>query len=164
MSGYSMAEVIQVRSAVSYFRLHVPEFETLLTAAESGLLVAIPVVLAITTLGLCFLAWKLSQIFAWTIYKNFSADMNVKKRYMLLEVSVIRALSVPAETLTIAGIALRYLAKIRLFLLSWLRNSTSCYSRKSTGTANRENGAVSYDQRCPPRGSIARTRSMGRQA
>lgn len=94
MSAYSVAEVIQVRSAVSYFRVHVPESGTLLTAAESGLLVAIPIVIAITTLGLCLLAWKLSQTFAWTIYKNFSADVGVRKKYTLLEVSVIRTLSV----------------------------------------------------------------------
>ena len=94
MSAYSMAEVIQVRSAISYFRLYVPESEPLLTAAESGLLVAIPVVLAITTLGLCVLAWKLSQTFAWTMYKTFSADVDVKKRYKLLEVSNTRALLV----------------------------------------------------------------------
>jgi hypothetical protein len=94
LATYSMAEVIQVRSAISYFRLYVPESEPLLTAAESGLLVAIPVVLAITTLGLCVLAWKLSQTFAWTMYKTFSADVDVKKRYKLLEVSNTRALLV----------------------------------------------------------------------
>ena len=108
MSIYSVAEVIEVRSAVSYFRIHMPASETLLTTAESGLLVAIPAVLAITALGLCFLAWKLSQMFAWTIYKSFSADMDVRKRYMLLEVSDIKTLSVHAEILTIANIALRY--------------------------------------------------------
>lgn len=94
MSAYSVAEVIQIRSAVSYFRIHVPGSGPLLTAAESGLLVAIPVVLAITTFGLCLLAWKLSQTFAWTIYKNFSADVGVRKKYTLLEVSVIRTPSV----------------------------------------------------------------------
>lgn len=94
MSIYSVAEVIEVRSAVSYFRMHMPASGILLTAAESGLLVAIPAVLAITTLGLCFFAWKLSQMFAWTIYKSFSADMDVRKRYMLLEVSDIKTLLV----------------------------------------------------------------------
>lgn len=92
ISAYSLAEVVQVRSAVNYFRLHAPESGSLLTAAESRLLVAMPIMLAITTLALCLLAWKLSQLFAWTIYKNFSADMNVRRRYMLLEVSDIRAL------------------------------------------------------------------------
>lgn len=94
MSAYSLAEVIEVRSAVSDLRIHMPEPGTLLTAAESGLLVAIPAVLATTALGLCFLAWKLSQMFAWTIYKSFSADMDVRKRYTLLEVSSIEAFPV----------------------------------------------------------------------
>ena len=93
IAAYSLAEVVQVRSAVSYFRIHAPESGLPLSAAESRLLVAMPIMLAITTLALCLLAWKLSQLFAWTIYKNFSADVNVRRRYMLLEVSDIKALS-----------------------------------------------------------------------
>lgn len=112
MSAYSMAEVIEVRSAVNDLRIHMPASGTLLTAAESGLLVAIPAVLAITTLGLCFLAWKLSQMFAWTIYKSFSADMDIRKRYTLLEVSDVEDFSAQAGTLTIANIALCYTPEI----------------------------------------------------
>lgn len=93
ISAYSLAEAIQVLSTVNYFRVHVPGSEALLTASESRLLVAIPTVLAITTLGLCFTAWKLSHLFAWTIYKNFSADVDVRKKYTLLEVSDPKALS-----------------------------------------------------------------------
>lgn len=93
LSAYALAEAIQVLNTVSNFRLQVPGSGPLLTASESRLLVAIPTVLAITTLGLCFVAWKLSHLFAWTIYKNFSADVDVRKRYTLLEVSDLEALS-----------------------------------------------------------------------
>ena len=164
MSTYSMAEVIEVRSAVSDFRIHMPAGGALLTAAESGLLVAIPAVLAITTLGLCFLAWKLSQMFAWTIYKSFSADMNIRKRYTLLEVSGIKAFLAQAGTLTIANAALRYTPEIRLFLLPRLRGSTASSSRWSSGIANWEDRALSYDRRCSSRNSTARTCSMGCEA
>jgi hypothetical protein len=168
ISAYSLAEVIQIQSAVSYFSIHMPESGVLLTAAENRLLVAIPIVLAITTLVLCVLAWKLSQLFAWTVYKSFSADMDVRKRYMLLEVSDFRVFTyLPiflARILTVNDLALYRTAEIRLLLLSWLRGTTSRHSRQSTRITDWEDRVLSHNQRCSLRDSTAGSRSTGHQA
>lgn len=52
-------------------------------------LVAIPVIISFFTIVLCGIAWKLYQEFAWTIYKNISADVRMKRRYLIFQVGQI---------------------------------------------------------------------------
>lgn len=55
-------------------------------------LVASPCVIAVFTVGLTFIAWKLYDEFAWTIYKHISADLRMKRRYLTYQVCIpIRA-------------------------------------------------------------------------
>jgi hypothetical protein len=49
-------------------------------------LVAIPVIIAVGSIILGFLAWKLYDEFAWTIYKHISADLRMKRRYLTYQV------------------------------------------------------------------------------
>lgn len=49
-------------------------------------LVAAPCVIALATALLSFIAWKLYHEFAWTIYKNISADLMLKRRYLTFQV------------------------------------------------------------------------------
>lgn len=50
-------------------------------------LIAIPIVLAIGTVVLSWLAWKLYQVFAWDILKQIGADYRMKKRFLHYQVS-----------------------------------------------------------------------------
>lgn len=50
-------------------------------------LIAAPCVIALGTILLSFIAWKIYAEFAWTIYKHISADLKLKQRYLVYQVS-----------------------------------------------------------------------------
>jgi hypothetical protein len=49
-------------------------------------LVAIPIVIAICSIGMAFVAYKLYQVFAWDILKQIGADYRMKKRFLHYQV------------------------------------------------------------------------------
>ena len=49
-------------------------------------LVAVPCIIAVFTVILSIIAWKLYDEFAWTIYKHISADLRMKRRYLTFQV------------------------------------------------------------------------------
>lgn len=49
-------------------------------------LIAVPCVLALGTIAFSFVAWKLYDEFAWSIYKHISADLRLKRRYLVYQV------------------------------------------------------------------------------
>ena len=53
---------------------------------EKPYLIAIPCVIALGTVLLAIIAWKLYDEFAWTIYKHISADLRMKRRYLTFQV------------------------------------------------------------------------------
>lgn len=51
-----------------------------------GFLIVIPIVLAVGTIVLSLIAWKLYQVFAWDILKQIGADYRMKKRFLHFQV------------------------------------------------------------------------------
>lgn len=49
-------------------------------------LILVPVFLGIGTLCMTFFTWKLRGEFSWSIYKNISADLQMKRRYFVYQV------------------------------------------------------------------------------
>ena len=49
-------------------------------------LVAVPCIIAFFTVVMSFIAWKLYDEFAWTIYKHISADLRMKRRFLTFQV------------------------------------------------------------------------------
>lgn len=49
-------------------------------------LIAIPAIIALSTIIMIFIAWKLYQEFAWDILKNIGADYRMKKRFLHYQV------------------------------------------------------------------------------
>jgi NADH:ubiquinone oxidoreductase subunit 6 (subunit J) len=52
------------------------------------MLIALPVLMGIFTFILAFIAWKLYDEFAWTIYKHISADLRMKRRYLNYQIYI----------------------------------------------------------------------------
>ncbi len=50
-------------------------------------LIAEPCILALGSVTMSFVAWKLYKEFAWTIYKHISADLRMKQRFLAFQVS-----------------------------------------------------------------------------
>ena len=51
-------------------------------------MIAIPCILAFFTCLMAFIAWKLYDEFAWTIYKHISADLRMKRRYLTYQIFI----------------------------------------------------------------------------
>ena len=52
------------------------------------ILIAVPCIVALVTVLMSFVAWKLYHEFAWTIYKNISADLQMKRRYLTYQIYI----------------------------------------------------------------------------
>jgi hypothetical protein len=55
-------------------------------------LLVVPCVIGAFTVGMSFIAWKLYDEFAWTIYKHISADLRMKRRFLTFQVSTAPSL------------------------------------------------------------------------
>ncbi|MCJ1253688.1 hypothetical protein MMC24_001500 [Lignoscripta atroalba] len=84
---YAAVQMDQIKTAVL----------TLLSAGDIDLeawsktkpfLIAIPCVLALGTMMMSVVAWKLYDEFAWTIYKHISADLRMKRRYLTFQIYI----------------------------------------------------------------------------
>lgn len=85
---YAAVEVKQVDDAVDALQAG-GDIETNAYASLRPYLVAAPCVIALCTLILSFIAWKLYDEFSWTIYKSISADLKLKRRYLTYQVRTI---------------------------------------------------------------------------
>lgn len=52
-------------------------------------LMAVPIIIGFFTAVMAFIAWKLYDEFAWTIYKHISADLRMKRRFLTYQVCPI---------------------------------------------------------------------------
>ena len=84
MMVYAAVEMDQVNESVKI--LGPGNIDTNTWTYLNPCLIATPCVLALGTVLLSFVAWKLYDEFAWTIYKHISADLRLKKRYLTYQV------------------------------------------------------------------------------
>ncbi|KAF2858264.1 hypothetical protein K470DRAFT_260014 [Piedraia hortae CBS 480.64] len=82
---YSAVEMSQVKEAVPPLigtnNFHMGTYHDM-----RPFLVAAPCVIALCTVLLSFVAWKLYDEFAWTIYKHISADLRLKRRFLTYQI------------------------------------------------------------------------------
>ncbi|CAG8127802.1 unnamed protein product [Penicillium olsonii] len=51
-------------------------------------LIIVPIILGVGTVCMIFFTWKLRAEFSWSIYKNISADLQMKRRYLTYQVYI----------------------------------------------------------------------------
>lgn len=95
---YTAIQIDQIHDAVTLLQAaNALIGETATTTAGANLwaktqafLITIPIILAVGTLVLSFIAWKLYQVFAWDILKQIGADYRMKKRFLHFQVGLFR--------------------------------------------------------------------------
>ena len=87
---YTAIQVEQIQEAIEILE----RFNALTVPREEvwgdirGFLIAIPCIIAATSVGMGFVSWKLYQQFAWDILKHIGADYRMKKRFLHYQVRV----------------------------------------------------------------------------
>lgn len=89
---YSAVQVSQISEAVWDLYLntspsYLPEGQ-LLWPVIHPYLIAVPVLIGLGTAIMSFIAWKLYDEFAWTIYKHISADLSMKRRFLAFQIYI----------------------------------------------------------------------------
>lgn len=87
---YTALQVEQIQVAIEilgdFNALKVGETSQTVWSDIKPYLVAIPAVIALGSVGMGFICWKLYQVFAWDILKNIGADYRMKKRFLHYQV------------------------------------------------------------------------------
>ena len=82
---YAAVQMTQIDDAVSTLRLK-NNIDQGVWPKVKPFLIAVPCVIAVGSLAMSFVARKLYDEFAWTIYKHISADLRMKRRYLTYQV------------------------------------------------------------------------------
>jgi hypothetical protein len=82
---YGAVQVQQVKEAVSILTDNTAINMDVWGETEPFLII-IPCVVAMGTVLMVMVAWKLYDEFAWSIYKHISADLRMKRRYLTYQV------------------------------------------------------------------------------
>lgn len=84
---YGAVQMEQIKDAINDLREDDVVHDSM-WADTRPFLLAIPCILALGTVCMSFIAWKLNDEFAWTIYKRISADLRMKRRYLYYQVYI----------------------------------------------------------------------------
>ena len=82
---YAAVQLDQIKQAV-WTLGGTNNIDTTIWSEAQPFLLAIPCIIALGTVLLSVVAWKLYDEFAWTIYKHISADLKMKRRYLTFQV------------------------------------------------------------------------------
>jgi len=86
---YAAVQYHQIQDAISALYLLSPSYiprVDLVWPVIRPILIAVPCVIALGNTILAVAAWKLYDEFAWTIYKHISADLRMKRRYLVFQI------------------------------------------------------------------------------
>lgn len=83
---YGAVQVPQIKEAVNDVLITNNAISAEVWPEIEPFLIIIPCVVAMGTLLMIIVAWKLYDEFAWSIYKHISADLRMKRRYLTYQV------------------------------------------------------------------------------
>jgi hypothetical protein len=84
---YSAIQIEQIQTALDVLQSHgamMPGDDV--WEDVKGYLISIPIIIAVGTAAMSFMAWKLYREFAWDILKAIGADYRMKKRFFYYQV------------------------------------------------------------------------------
>ena len=84
---YAAVQMEQIQDAVNSL-LRKEDIDPSVWPDSKPFLIAIPCIIAVGTVLLSLVAWKLYDEFAWTIYKHISADLRMKRRYLTFQIYI----------------------------------------------------------------------------
>ncbi|KAB8068579.1 hypothetical protein BDV29DRAFT_195547 [Aspergillus leporis] len=84
---YGAVQVEQIKDAVENLALN-GAIDPNVWAQIQPFLIIIPCVVAMGSLLMMIVAWKLYDEFAWSIYKHISADLRMKRRYLTYQIYI----------------------------------------------------------------------------
>ena len=84
---YGAVQMDQIKQAVLILNA-VGDIDLDIWGQTQPFLIAVPCILALGTVLLSVAAWKLYDEFAWTIYKHISADLRMKRRYLVFQIYI----------------------------------------------------------------------------
>lgn len=89
---YTTIQIDQIQEAIGVLKKF-NALETNITAMElwddiRPFLIAIPCIIALATVGMGFISWKIYQEYAWDILKNIGADYRMKKRFLHYQIYI----------------------------------------------------------------------------
>lgn len=84
---YGAVQMDQLHDAVTEL-LKKDQIEANIWQSTKPFLIAIPCILGFCTLCMGFVAYKLYNEFAWTIYKHISADLRMRRRYLTYQIYI----------------------------------------------------------------------------
>jgi hypothetical protein len=113
-----------------------------------GALIALPCIVALFTVLLAFLAWKLYQEFGWKIYKQIGADIRMKRRFLVYHVR--RNIFCLSCSLLNSLPDLYRPLEVRLFLVHWFRGPVFSYRRRNSILRKGIDNCGSSDPYYPP--------------
>ncbi|KAI0023760.1 hypothetical protein F4780DRAFT_21490 [Xylariomycetidae sp. FL0641] len=85
---YGGLQIDQIREAIRILNTKQAFEDKNVWAEVAGELIAIPAIIALVTVVLGFIAWKLYQEFAWDILKHIGADYRMKKRFLHYQIYI----------------------------------------------------------------------------
>ncbi|KAJ5654587.1 hypothetical protein N7490_001590 [Penicillium lividum] len=84
---YGAVQVQQIRNAVNVLRDN-HMIDAIVWVQSEPFLIIIPCIVGLATVLMTFVAYKLYDEFAWTIYKHISADLRMKRRYLTYQIYI----------------------------------------------------------------------------
>lgn len=85
---YAAVQTDQIQDAVSPSDGQASPINIDLWNVLKPYLIAVPCVIALGTVMMSVVAWKLYDEFSWSIYKHISADLSMKRRYLVYQIYI----------------------------------------------------------------------------